>query len=70
MFARYIGGIIGLTKDAVRFSVYLLKRPHYVAVLLAVFIGIFYLNGIPPQEISAFVSEKWQAFVADRKKNV
>lgn len=68
MFARYIGGIIGLTKDAVRFVFYLLKRPHYVALLLAAVIGLFYLNGVPPREIAPLVSEKWQAFVENRKK--
>ena len=68
MFAKYIGGIIGLTKDAFRLMVFLLKRPHYVAVLLAGIIGIFYLNGIPPQEISGFLSGKWQAFVENRKQ--
>ena len=68
MFAKYIGGIIGLTKDAFRLTVFLLKRPHYVAALLGGSIGIFYLNGIPPQEICAFLSEKWQAFIENRKQ--
>ena len=68
MIAKYIGGIIGLTKDAIRLMVYLLKRPHYVAVLLALFVGAFYINGVPPQEIGAVLSEKWQAFVENRKQ--
>ena len=68
MFAKYIGGIIELMKDAIRLTAFLLKRPHYVAVLLGGIIGIFYLNGIPPHEISGFLSEKWLAFVENRKQ--
>lgn len=64
----YIYGFIGLTKDAARFIIYLLKRPHYVAFLLAAIIGIFYLNGVPPQKIAVVVQSKWAAFVANRKE--
>jgi len=67
-FSGYIGGLIGLTKDAVNFVVFLLKNPHYVIVLLACIIGIFYLNGIPPREISPFLESKWHAFVENRKQ--
>ncbi|MBO4521509.1 MAG: hypothetical protein J5787_09935 [Alphaproteobacteria bacterium] len=68
MLSRYIGGIIELTKDALRLMFYFLKRPHYTAAVLLLIIGIFYLNGIPPQEISGFLSGKWQAFVENRKQ--
>ena len=68
MFAKYIGGIIGLTKDVLRFTFFLLKRPHYVAVLLAAVIGVFYINGIPPHEIAAVVKGKWDAFIENRKE--
>lgn len=64
--ATYIGGIIGLYKDFFRFIVFGLKNPVYIAVLLAVIIGIFSLNGIPPREISGFLSGKWNAFVENR----
>ena len=66
----YIGGIIGLTKDLIRFCLALLKRPHYVAVLIMLFLGVFYLYGVSPQEIPQVVGGKWQAFIADRKKVV
>ncbi len=66
--ATYIGGIIGLYKDFFRFIVFGLKNPVYIAVLLAVIIGIFSLNGIPPREISGFLSGKWNAFVENRKQ--
>lgn len=68
MLAKYIGGIIGLTKDAVRFIIFLLKRPHYVLVLLAAVIGLFYVNGVPPHEIANTVKGKWNAFVENRKE--
>lgn len=68
MLSRYIGGIVELTKDALRLAFYLLKRPHYIVLLLGIVIGVFYLNGIPPHEISGFVSGKWQAFVENRKQ--
>lgn len=66
--SKYIGGIIGLTKDALRLTVFLLKRPHYVAVLLAVIIGLFYINGVPPREIGGFLKDKWQTFAENRKQ--
>ena len=68
MFAKYIGGIIGLTKDALRIAFYFLKRPHYVAVVLLLIVGAFYVNGVPPWEISGFLSGKWQALVENRKQ--
>ena len=61
-------GFIGFTKDIFRFLFGLLKRPHYVAFLIALFIGAFYFNGVPPHEISGVVSEKWNMFVENRKK--
>ena len=61
-------GTVGLAKDAFRFVFFLLKRPHYVAVLLALIVGIFYVNGIPPKEISGFISGKWNAFVENRRE--
>ncbi|MBR1945304.1 MAG: hypothetical protein IJ846_03325 [Alphaproteobacteria bacterium] len=66
--ARYIGGIIALAKDALRLTFFLLKHPHYVAVLLAAVIGLFYLNGISPHEISVFLESKWQAVVENRRQ--
>ena len=63
-----MGGIIALMKDALRLTFFLLKRPHYVAVLLAVIIGLFYLNGIPPHKISTVLESKWQALVENRKQ--
>ena len=68
MIAKYIGGIIELTKDAMRLTFYFLKRPHYTAAVLFLIIGVFYLNGIPPQKISGFLAGKWQAFVENRKQ--
>lgn len=68
MFAKYIGGIIGLIKDAGRFIIFLLKRPHYVVALLAAVIGLFYVNGIPPHEIAGVVKGKWNVFIENRKE--
>lgn len=64
----YVSGIIGLTKDVIRFTFRLLKRPHYVAVLIVLILGVFYACGITPREIPHVLNQKWQALVADRKK--
>lgn len=63
----YVSGVIGLTKDFVRFGFELLKRPHYVAVLIALFLGAFYACGVPPREIPQVVQKKWRLFIANRK---
>ncbi len=64
----YISGAVGLIKDFVRLGFGLLKRPHYVAVLMALIIGGFYFCGVPPREIPRVVGQRWQAFIANRKK--
>lgn len=64
----YISGIVGLIKDFVRFGFGLLKRPHYVAVLIALIVGVFYFCGVSPREIPQVVQQKWQAFIANRKQ--
>lgn len=66
----YVGGIIGLAKDAFRFCFALLKRPHYVVLLILFIVGIFYLFGITPQEIPQAVGQQWQAFIDNRKQVV
>ena len=64
----YAGGVFGLFKDFFRFIVFGLKNPHYIVIILAIIIGIFHWCGIPPQEISGFLSGKWNAFVENRKQ--
>lgn len=64
----YISGIIGLTKDFIRLSFGLLKRPHYVVVLIVLILGGFYFCGVSPREIPPLIQKKWQALVENRKK--
>ena len=64
----YISGIVGLLKDFIRFGFGLLKRPHYVAAIIVVILGVFYLNGISPREIPKVVRHQWDSFVANRKQ--
>ncbi len=66
----YVGGIIGLAKDAFRFCFALLKRPHYVVLLILFIVGVFYLFGITPREIPQAVNQQWQTFIANRKEVV
>lgn len=69
-FSGYVAGIVGLTKDFGRFALETLKRPHYVAALLALIVGAFWLGGVKPADIPRTVEKKWQAFVANRKQVV
>lgn len=69
-FSGYVAGAAGLVKDFGRFALGLLKRPHYVAVLLALIVGAFWLGGVKPADIPRTVEKKWQAFVANRKQVV
>ncbi len=64
----YVSGLVGLSKDVIRFVFKLLKRPHYVAGLIAIILGGFYFCGITPREIPQVLSQKWQALVANRKQ--
>ena len=69
-FSGYAAGAAGLAKDFGRFALGLLRRPHYVAVLLALVVGAFWLGGVKPTDIPRTVELKWQAFVANRKQVV
>lgn len=69
-FSGYVAGAAGLVKDFGRFALGLLKRPHYVAVLLALIVGAFWMGGVKPADIPRTVEKKWQAFVANRKQVV
>ncbi len=69
-FSGYAAGAAGLVKDAGRFVLETLKRPHYVAVLLALIVGAFWLGGVKPADIPQAVERKWQVFVANRKQVV
>ena len=68
MLSKNIGAVFILLKGTVRLIFYMLKRPHYIAALIAILVGIFYLNGVPPREIGAVVQKKWQAFAENRKQ--
>lgn len=69
-FSGYVAGVVGLIKDLWHFVVFLLKRPHYVALILAVILGAFYIAGISPQEIPVVLNNKWQRFVKNRKQTI
>lgn len=66
----YISGVVGLFKDFVRFALGLLLRPHYVAVFLFVFFGVFYLCGIHPADVPVWFKNNVGAFISARIDNV
>lgn len=66
----YISGVVGLSKDFVRFLLGLLLRPHYVAALLIVFFGVFYLCGIHPADVPAWFKDNVGTFIEARVENV
>lgn len=69
-FSGYVAGAAGLAKDFGRFMLGLLKRPHYVAVLLALIVGAFWMGGVKPADIPRTVEKKWRTFAANRKQVV
>lgn len=68
MFSHLLGGFFSLIGGIFRFVFFLLRHPLYVVLLLALFTGLFYVNGVPPEEIAGFIGKQWHSFVDNRKK--